>query len=273
MNGKTRIILTTLLAITGFGMLGSGFYLQFKDEPKTNKKPIINYESNNNHHDIVMKEEQKLKITLKEITLPINSSLSMDIQNYIEETLETTILQNMTLDISKVDTKLSGSYLYYIIYQNDIFEGKILIEEVTTPDLNTEEVITTPETTPQEQPQEKLETKKITLKTITLKLGEKLSHDITSYINETLTEEEKQQLTLDLSNVNINLAGSYQYAITFQNMYYTATISIIEDQPALSTPENEENSNDQSTENTENDTNDDEKTSDTTETNPTEVSP
>ena len=42
-------------------------------------------------------------------------------------------------------------------------------------------------------------------------------------------------MLIDLSKVNVNLAGSYQYTITYNNSIYTGTIVVTETQPTLST--------------------------------------
>ena len=42
-------------------------------------------------------------------------------------------------------------------------------------------------------------------------------------------------MLIDLSKVNVNKAGSYQYTITYNNSIYTGTIVVTETQPTLST--------------------------------------
>ena len=48
-------------------------------------------------------------------------------------------------------------------------------------------------------------------------------------------------MLIDLSKVNVNLAGSYQYTITYNNSIYTGTIVVTESQPTLSTDIGNEN--------------------------------
>lgn len=212
MKPKTRMILTSSLAILGLAMTSTGVYLEMTSMTKDS----IMEENRNN--DIPL--EEKLELTLKELTLPLNSSLSMDIQNYIEEPVENKILQSLILDTSKVDTTKIGTYTYTITYQDQTFSGTIIVEETVT----------------QEETQPQTENTKLTLKTISLKLGEEVSKDVSYYVTETLTEEMKGQAKLDLSNVVVNKAGSYQYSISYNGMYYTGTITIVEDQPTVSTP-------------------------------------
>ena len=42
-------------------------------------------------------------------------------------------------------------------------------------------------------------------------------------------------MLIDLSKVNVNTAGNYQYTITYNNSIYTGTIVVTETQPTLST--------------------------------------
>lgn len=235
MKTKSRLILTTFLAITGAGMLGSGLYLQFMRAPEVKSKNKINTMVNN---DIPIEED--LKITLKELKLSLNQALSMDIQNYIEEPVENSILQRLTLDTSKVDMSKVGTYTYFITYQDKIFEGMIIVEENTELAMNEPIEETLPETN-----------KKITLKNISLKLGDEISKDVSYYVNETLTETEKQQMTLDISSVTSNKAGSYQYSITYNGMFYTGSIAIVEDQVIPSSPKEEEKEDNATTQETE----------------------
>ena len=43
-------------------------------------------------------------------------------------------------------------------------------------------------------------------------------------------------MKLDLSKVNINVAGPYLYSITYNNSIYTGIITVTEDQPILPAP-------------------------------------
>ena len=46
-------------------------------------------------------------------------------------------------------------------------------------------------------------------------------------------------MIIDLSNVNVNKPGSYQYTIKYNNSIYTGTITVTNDQPTLA-PSKEE---------------------------------
>ena len=55
----------------------------------------------------------------------------------------------------------------------------------------------------------------------------------------------KNAMILDLSSVNVNKAGTYQYTVRFNNSIYTGNITITEDQPTLSTNIDSNNNNQQ----------------------------
>ena len=227
MKTKNRIILTSTLAILGLGMSGTGIYLEL------NQNPI--YKVNvQKKYDVPI--EQEFKITLKEIKLPINASLSMDIQSYIEEPVETNILKVLILDTTKVDTSKPGEYIYTITYQKQSFEGKILVEENITNE-NTEVVTTIT---------------KLTTKDISIKLGENIPQDVSVYIQEQITDEIKQQIKLDIKGVIINKPGLYQYTITYDGTIYKGNIKIEEDQKIETPKQPEEEIKNETEDNNEN---------------------
>ena len=65
-------------------------------------------------------------------------------------------------------------------------------------------------------------------------MGTPLSTDLSTYVIEPLTDEMKAQMILDVSQVNITQAATYQYTITYQNSIYTSNIIVTNDQPTLS---------------------------------------
>ena len=74
-----------------------------------------------------------------------------------------------------------------------------------------------------------------TLKTITLKAGEALSTNPRSYINETITNEVYNNLTLDLSKVDNATVGTYDYYIIYKGTKYQGTIKIDPNGPTIKT--------------------------------------
>ena len=84
----------------------------------------------------------------------------------------------------------------------------------------------------------------LTLKNLSLELGSALSTDIQTYITETLTDEVKNNVKLDLTNVNTAQAGNYQYTVTYNGRLYTGTITIYEPQKTQEPTTPEENPDD-----------------------------
>ena len=60
----------------------------------------------------------------------------------------------------------------------------------------------------------------LTLKELTIAKDTALSTDLSTYIVETLTDEVKANITLDLSKVNASQVGVYQYTITYNGKSY-----------------------------------------------------
>ena len=97
----------------------------------------------------------------------------------------------------------------------------------------------------------------LTLKTLNLEVGSALSTDIQNYITETLTDEVKQNIKLDLTNVNTAQAGNYQYTVTYNGRLYTGTITIYEPNKTENPTKKPDDTT--STDNTETETNDSDK--------------
>ena len=65
-----------------------------------------------------------------------------------------------------------------------------------------------------------------TLKTITLTAGDSLSTNTRSYINENISDEVLNNIILDLSQVNNQTQGNYDYYITYNGTKYQGKIEI-----------------------------------------------
>lgn len=76
------------------------------------------------------KELPNMTLTLKDISLKTGESLSSNPRTFIKEEITDDIYNNITLDISNVDTSTQGDYTYYIIYKGITYQGKV---EVRTP--------------------------------------------------------------------------------------------------------------------------------------------
>jgi len=92
---------------------------------------IVSYKKKKYLASVIVKEKvlPNIQFTLKDISITINEALSQNPSSYIKETLTDEILNNITLDLSEVDTTKPQNYNYYIIYNNTKYQGKITVNE------------------------------------------------------------------------------------------------------------------------------------------------
>ncbi len=208
MNKHIRIISVSALALLGILCIASGVMYS-------------SLQSNNVEEKILVVVEQKqvstdadVNIKLKNLTIEVNTPLSVKIIDYLDSAVSDEVLANLKLDTSSVNVTEPGTYNYTITYKEKIYQGIITVKEpeITNTGLQS-----------------------ITLKTVNVSIGTALSTDISTYVIEPLTDEIKSAMLIDLSNVNVNKAGNYQYTITYNNSIYTGTIVVTESQPTLST--------------------------------------
>lgn len=202
LSNKQRYIIAGAIAFWGFVFIGSGVTMTMMDTPvketktefKVVQKRVANMKSN--------------EIRLKTMEQEINQPISVNIKDYLENAndIEDKIINQLKLDTSMVNVNQAGTYTYTVTYQKKTFNGTFEIKEKPLPDMV------------------------LTLKNLNLELGSALSTDIQTYITETLTEEVKPNVKLDLTNVNTAQAGNYQYTVTYNGRLYTGNITIYEPQ-------------------------------------------
>lgn len=212
MQKNVRIITIVTLSLLGVLCISSGILYSKMEAGTTNAAVLVVVQTKR------VNKEADITIKLKDFVIETNTALSVKIVDYIDGTVSDEVLAGLTLDTSNVNVTQAGDYQYSIKYNDKVFTGKITVKEKE----NTNQVPT------------------ITLKPFNIKLGTILSTDIATYLIETVPEEIKATMKLDLSQVNVNQAGTYQYMITYNNSVYTSTITVTEDQPTLSTKEKEE---------------------------------
>ena len=200
LSKKQRYIIVGVTAAWGLIFIGSGISMSFMNTPitkttkelKITQKRVANMKSN--------------EILLKPMEQEINQPISMNVKDYLENAndIDNKIINELQLDTSMVNVNQAGDYTYTITYKKKTFNGTFTIKEKPLPDMV------------------------LTLKTLNLEVGSALSTDIQNYITETLTDEVKQNIKLDLTNVNTAQAGNYQYTVTYNGRLYTGTITIYE---------------------------------------------
>ena len=204
MEKKVRIITVGTLAALGVFCISSGFMYSSLLDNNTNETVLVVVQQRQISND-------EPDIEPKNLEIEVNTPLSIKIIDYLNSAVSDEVLANLTLDTSNVNVTVPGTYQYVITYKDKSYEGTIVVKEPET-------------TTP---------TQTITLKSFNIKIGTTLSNDISAYVTETLTDDIKAQMILDISKVNPLIAGTYQYTITYNNSIYTGTITVIEDQPTL----------------------------------------
>ncbi len=209
MDGKTRIITIATFAFLGVYSITCGSLYPKYQEAKTPKTSFLLIEQK----EVGIKKEVQLK--LKEITTEVNIPLSVQITDYLEEPVTSEVLAELKLDTSEVNVQQPGEYKYTIFYKKKAFEGKVIVKEKELPKVDVRQTIT--------------------LKTITIKVGEAVPTDISYYILETLSDEIKTNMQLDITQINPNQPGRYNYTITYDGAYYPGTLIVIEDKPSIET--------------------------------------
>ncbi len=91
------------------------------------------------------KELPSVVLTLKTISLKTGDALSSNPRTFLEGQISDEVYNNLTLDISKVDTENQGDYTYYIIYKGVTYQGKVEVREpgptIITPSEDEDETI------------------------------------------------------------------------------------------------------------------------------------
>lgn len=206
---ETRII-SLALASWGVIMLGSGFTMKSMIKPTEVKK---------NDLEVVHKRVAEIKtneIKLKDMELEINQSLSVDVKDYLENLadIDQEVLKSLKLDTSMVKVNEAGSYTYTISYKKKKYNGIFTIKEKELPNVD------------------------LTINNLRLTIGSPLSTDKQVYIKETLTDEIKNNILIDLTAVDTQKVGNYKYTVTYNGILYTGTIEVYEPQQKVLTPSN-----------------------------------
>ena len=212
-NNKEKVILSIVMAVWGLFFIGSGFVMQKQI------KPIIHteYSLDVKARKIPEAQAKTNEIKIKDLTIEINNPISVEVKDYLEDAdkLDDKVLRALKLDTSLVNINQAGEYQYTITYKKKKYIGKITVKEKELPNVT------------------------FTLKTVTLKVGDALSTNPRSYINEKITNEVYNNLVLDLSKVDTATAGTYDYYITYKGTKYQGKIIIEVVGPTIKTKTSE----------------------------------
>ena len=216
---KESRVLSITIAFCGLLMIGSGLTMTAAGE-KTSIRTTYTLDI----AEAKISQAQTNELKLKDMELEINNPLSLNIKDYLEnaDEIDSTVLKALKLDTSSVNINQAGSYNYIITYKKKKYNGVFVIK-------------------PKELPQVA-----ITLKNLSLEKGAALSTNISTYIVEDLDDEVKNNIILNLKDVNTTQPGEYQYSVTYDNKLYTAKIWIYEKQTTIITPNTSEDDNENS---------------------------
>lgn len=208
MDKHVRIITVTALSLLGVLCIASGVMYSSLQANNVEEKVLVVVEQKQ------VSKENDIDIKLKNLTIEVNTPLSVKIIDYLDSAVSDEVLANLKLDTSEVNVTEPGTYNYTVTYKKKTYQGIIIVKEkeVTNNTLQS-----------------------ITLKTVNINVGTALPTDVSNYVIEPLTDDIKATMLIDLSKVNVNTAGNYQYTITYNNSIYTGTIVVTETQPTLST--------------------------------------
>ncbi len=206
---ETRII-SLALASWGIILTGSGLTMNLMTKPA----PVAKNDLNVIHKRVA--EVKSNEIKLKDIELEINEPLSVNVKDYLENAndIDDETLKALKLDTSMVKTSEPGTYTYTVSYKKKKYNGTLVIKEKELPNVD------------------------LTVNNLTLTIGSPLSTDKQIYVKETLTDEMKEAIIIDLTKVNTTKAGNYEYTVIYNNISYTGHIEVIEPQTKVILPPN-----------------------------------
>lgn len=202
LTNKESKIIAIVLTAWGIIFIGSGYTIKTMDKPVKETKTELQILQKR----VSQKKTNELK--LKDIELEINTPLSLNIKDYLEniEEIDNETINSLKLDTSMVNITEAGTYKYTIIFNKKKYNGNCTIKEKPLPNLE------------------------LKLNNLKVPTGTTLSTNLEVYISETLEEEVKKNIILDLSKISTTETGIYQYTITYNNKLYTGTIEVYEPQ-------------------------------------------
>lgn len=227
-NNKQNRILSIILASWSIFLIISGIIMNHQVKPIINTTYTLKVETKK----IAEQQAKTNEIKLKDIEIEINNPISVDIKDYLENSdkISDTTLKALKLDTSLVNINQSGTYQYKITYKKKTYVGNIKVKEKELPNVS------------------------FTLKRIeitTFKEGESLSANPRSYIEEYISDEVYNNITLDISQVKPTIQGDYPYYIIYKGVTYQGKVIVRNPGPTVYTPNNNNNTTEETTDHNE----------------------
>lgn len=209
LNTKEIQVLSVITAIWGVTFITTGLVMNNKMKPIVHTVYSLKVESKK----IAEAQAKTNEIKLKDIEIEINTPISVDIKDYLQDVnnINEEVLKSLKLDTSLVKINEAGEYPYTIVYNKKKYQGKITVKEKQTPNIA------------------------LTLKTIQIYTGESLPtvnknnpEQLSYYINETIPPEvlNTAKIVIDISQVKNQVQGDYNYFINFNNTVYQGTVKV-----------------------------------------------
>ncbi len=210
MSYKEIKFLSFIIAFWGIIFIGTGLTMNRTYKPIKKVRYTLNIEEKR----LSQAQAKTNEIKLKDIEIEINNPISMSIEDYLENinNIEMSVLKVLKLDTSLVNITQAGSYQYTITYNKKKYIGTIKIKEKELPNAT------------------------FTLINLTLTTGDAVPTNPRNYIKEEITEEIYNNITLDISRVNNQVQGNYEYYIKYNGTIYKGEIAYRNPGPTIITP-------------------------------------
>lgn len=210
MSNKEMKVLSFIIAFWGIVFIGSGLIINKSFKPKEK----IRYSLNIEEKRISQAQAKTNEIKLKDLEIEINNPISMNIEDYLENinNIEMSVLKVLKLDTSLVNITQAGTYQYTITYNKKKYIGTVKIKEKELPNVT------------------------FTLINLSLTTGDAIPTNPRNYIKEEITEEVYNNITLDISKVNNQVQGNYEYFIKYNGTIYKGEIAYRNPGPTIITP-------------------------------------
>ena len=218
---KEKKIIGVSLLLFSITFIITGSIMNSMDKPIINNKYSLKTETKK----IAQAQAKSNEIKVKDIEIEINNPISTNVIDYLEDidNLSEDFISSLKLDTSMVNINEAGKYQYTITYKKKKYLGNIIVKEKELPNFN------------------------FTLKTIRIKIGDTLSSNPRAFINEEISDEIYNNLTLDLSKVDTTRQQDYDYYITYKGVTYQGKIEVRAPGPTVITPNNAEENKDEPT--------------------------
>lgn len=209
-NNKEMKILTISIAFWGLFLFTSGIIMNKKTKPITKTKYSLNIQK----RKIAETQAKTNEIKIKDVEIEINNPISVNVKDYLlnVENLSNDTLEALRLDTSLVNINEAGTYQYKIYYKKKTYIGNVIVKEKKLPEVT------------------------FTLKTIKLQTNDAISNNPRSFINETISDDVYNNITLDISKVDTSTQGDYVYYIIYNGITYQGNVEVRDPGPTVITP-------------------------------------